>query len=160
MCLAVSQTGVGSSLIPAPRFQASLSEQGCVSAARTAAVALHNVVPMQDRRPSAAGGVRGTGEQRPPTLASSVAMLAMQLSPLTTCTTADETGAYIVIEVSAASLRPGLSLPCDVHIVYMSWTPRSPCRPGHVSGWLRSCLDDDGSVCREPTFHLSCPETH
>jgi hypothetical protein len=45
-----------------------------------------------------------------------------------------------VIEVSAAILRPGLSLPREAQIVYLSWGAALPLqiyRPGHVSGWLR-----------------------
>jgi hypothetical protein len=57
-----------------------------------------------------------------------------------------------VIEVSAAILRPGLSLPREAQIVYLSWDAALPLqiyRPGHVSGWLRSW-----------TCHLSRRKTH
>jgi hypothetical protein len=85
---------------------------------------------------------------------------SMQLSPPTTCTTADETGAHLVIEVSTAILRSGLSLPQEAHIVYLSWTPRSPCRftdRGICQAGLGH-IEADGSVCREPTCHLSRPK--
>ena len=76
----------------------------------------------------------------------------------------DETATRIVVEVSAAIFRFGSSLPRDVcNRLYVLDAPRSPCRilyQGHVSGWLRSCLclEDDGSVCRDPTCHLARPK--
>lgn len=95
-----------------------------------------------------------------------VAMLAMQLPPSTTCTAAkDETGTHIVsCSVSRYSPIRLLAAAATHTIVYMSWDASLPLQNLQNQGMCQAGLGlawkNDGAVCRDPTCHLSRPETH